>query len=116
MSSSYTWVNQSNTMNASNTSSIATNTLNFSTSATSTVNNCWAICYCINDTNVFASNSDTRRWTNVWWNIFDTNSSFTAGSRTMTQTVTGSGNGSVVMAIFSESIVASGNSNFLGFL
>lgn len=101
MSSSYTGVLQSNTMNASNTSSITSSSLNFSTTATSTVDNCWSICYTINGTNVFSSNSDTRRWTNVWWNIFDSNSSITpAWSKTMTQTVSWSGNWSVVMAIF----------------
>lgn len=114
MAVSYTGVTQSNTMDASATSSIASATLNFSTNLTTIANNCWTICYTINDTNVFASSSDTRRGTNVWWNIFDTNGAITpAGSKTMTQTVSGSGNGGVVMASFSPVVTA--NSNFLMF-
>lgn len=61
MAVSYTGVTQSNTMDASATSSIASATLNFSTNLTTIANNCWTICYTINDTNIFASNSDTRR-------------------------------------------------------
>ena len=115
MATSYTWVNQSNTMDASATSSIASAALNFSTNLTTIANNCWSICYTINDTNVFASNSDTRRGTNVGWNIFDSNGVITpAGSKTMTQTVSGSGNWSVVMASFSPSGVVV-NSNFFMF-
>jgi len=105
MATSYTWANQSNTMDASNTSSIASASLNFSTNLTTTADNCWSICYTINDTNVFASSSDTRRGTNVGWNIFDSNGAITpAGSKTMTQTVSGSGNGGVVMASFAPSV------------
>ena len=115
MATSYTGVTQSNTMDASNTSSISSAALNFSTNLTTIANNCWSICYTINDTNVFASNSDTRRGTNVWWNIFDSNGVITpAGSKTMTQTVSGSGNWSVVMASFSPSGVVA-NSNFFMF-
>lgn len=101
MSASYTGVNQSNTMDASNTSAITNSSLNFSTNVTTTADNCWSVCYCINDTNIFSSNSDTRRGTNVWWNIFDSNGAITpAWSKTMTQTVSWTGNGSVVMASF----------------
>ena len=107
MATSYTWVTQSNTMDATATSSISSAALNFSTNLTTIANNCWSICYTINWTNVFASNSDTRRGTNVWWNIFDSNSDITpAWSKTMTQTVSGSGNWWVVMASFSP-LVAS---------
>ncbi len=116
MATSYTWVNQSNTMDASATSSISSAALNFSTTLTTIANNCWSICYTINDTNVFASNSDTRRGTNIGWNIFDSNSAITpAGSKTMTQTVTGSGNWSVVMASFAPVWTATTNSNFFMF-
>lgn len=115
MATSYTGVTQSNTMDASNTSSISSAALNFSTNLTTIANNCWSICYTVNDTNIFASNSDTRRGTNVGWNIFDSNWVITpAGSKTMTQTVSGSGNWSVVMASFSPSGVVA-NSNFFMF-
>jgi hypothetical protein len=93
MSVSYTGAVQSNAVDASNTSSITAAALNFSTTVTTVADNCWTICYAANDTNVFASNSDTRRGTNVGGNIFDSNAAITpAGSKTMTQTVTGSGN------------------------
>lgn len=65
MSASYTGVTQSNTMDASNTSAISSAALNFSTNITTINDNCWSICYTINDTNIFSSNSDTRRGTNV---------------------------------------------------
>ena len=105
MATSYTWVNQSNTMDATATSSITSATLNFSTNLTTTADNCWSICYTVNDTNTFASNSDTIRGTNAWGNIFDSNGAITpAGSKTMTQTVSGSGNGGVVMASFAPSV------------
>lgn len=102
MATSYTGVTQSNTMDATASSQISSAVLNFSTTLTTIANNCWSICYTINDTNIFASNSDIRRWTNVWWNIFDSNSAITpAGNKTMTQTVSWAGNWSVVMASFS---------------
>lgn len=102
MSTSYTGVTQSNTMDATATSSIASAALNFSTNLTTIANNCWSLCYTVNDTNIFASNSDIRRGTNIWWNIFDSNSAITpAGNKTMTQTVSWTGNWSVVMASFS---------------
>lgn len=102
MATSYTGVTQSNTMDATASSAISWAALNFSTTLTTIANNCWSICYTINDTNIFASNSDTLRGTNIWWNIFDSNSAITpAGSKTMTQTVSWTGNWSVVMASFS---------------
>lgn len=105
MATSYTGVTQSNTMDASATSSISGAALNFSTNLTTIADNCWSICYTVNNINVFASNSDTRRGTNVGGNIFDSNSAITpAWSKTMTQTVTGSWSGSVVMASFAPSV------------
>jgi len=52
-------------MDATATSSIASASLNFSTNLTTTADNCWSICYTVNDTNIFLYNSDTRRGTNI---------------------------------------------------
>ena len=113
---SYTGVTQSNTMDASATSSISAAALNLSTNLTTIANNCWTACYSFNNTNIWVSNSDTIRGTNAGSNFFDTNSLITpAGSKTMTQTVTGSGSSTSHMVSFSPFVATTANSNFLMF-
>lgn len=113
---SYTGVTQSNMMDASATSSISAAALNLSTNLTTIAGNCWTLCYSFNNINVYASNSDTIRGTNGGSNFFDTNALITpAGSKTMTQTVTGSGSSSSHMVSFSPFVATTANSNFLMF-
>ena len=107
-STSYTWVTQSVTMDATATSSISAATLSFSTNLTTIADNCWTLCFTVNDQNVFSTQSDTIRGTNNGANIFDSNAPKTpAWSKTMTQTVAGVGNGAVIMVSFSPIVTVS---------
>lgn len=104
-STSYTEVTQSVTMDATATSSITASALNMSTNLTTISDNCWTLCFTVNDTNLFNANSDTMRGTNNGANIFDSNWPKTpAGSKTMTQWCAWSGNAGVIMVSFSPSV------------
>lgn len=73
-------------MDATASSQISGGSFSASTNLTTIANNCWTLCFTVNDVVLFNANSDTMRGTNNGANIFDSNSAITpAGSKTMTQ-------------------------------
>lgn len=114
---SYTGVKQSNSVDASGTSSITTAALNLSTTISTTVANCWTVCYSFNNQWTWTSNSDTIRWTNTGVNFFDTNALIASpSSKTMTQTVSMSGSSASHMVSIAPFVVSVTNSALLAFM
>lgn len=116
MSISYTGVTQSNTMDASATSSVNATTIWASTTLSTTVANCWTVCYSFNNSNIWSTWSDTIRGTNAGVNFWDSNWVIASpSSKTMTQNVSTTGSSASHMVSISPFVASSANPNFLIF-